>query len=286
MPPVDPARADQAFRQQSGDAWVRLQRQLDAQLDPFGRAALARLELAAGARVLDVGCGTGQTLLQLAEIVGPTGSVLGVDISEQMVAGALARTAGNPAVEVRCVDAQTHVFAPGAFDAIYSRFGVMFFEDAGAAFTNLRRALRPGGRLAFVCWQALARNPWAEVPLQAVLRVLPPGSLPALLRPGCPGPFYLSDRDRIGTLLSGAGFADVAIEAFEQPFHLGAAVTLEEAVAYCRQIGPAARAMDGAPAELGPALQTALTGALAPFAGDRGVWMDAAAFVVTAGAAA
>jgi SAM-dependent methyltransferase len=279
-------RADQVFGERAGEAWALLQEQTDIQLDAFGLAAIAKLGLAPGARVIDVGCGCGQTLLELADVVGPGGHVLGVDISEPMLARARERVAGRPAVELLCGDAQTHPFAPADFEALFSRFGVMFFQDTRAAFANLRRALRPLGRLAFVCWQPLSLNPWAEVPLRAVMRLLPPDALPDLLRPGCPGPFYLSDPDGVRTILSDAGFVGVEIDRLERPVHVGGAMTLEQATTYYRQIGPAARAIANAAPAPGSALETALeaalAGALAPFVSERGVWMDAAAFVVTA----
>jgi SAM-dependent methyltransferase len=199
-----------------------------------------------------------------------------------MLARAGERVAGRPSIALCSANAQTHPFAPADFDALFSRFGVMFFEDSIAAFTNLRRALRPGGRVAFVCWQALTKNPWAELPLRAVMQVLGSAALPDLLRPGCPGPFHFADPDRVRAILSGAGFDDLEIERFERPLHLGGAMTLEEALTYCRQMGPGARAMTDAPAELRPALEAAIAGALAPFVSERGVWMDAAAFIVTA----
>jgi len=277
-----PIRADQAFRERVGEAWVLLQEQTDTQLDPFGQAAIAKLELTPGARVLDVGCGCGQTLLELAELVGAGGHVMGVDVSEPMLARAGERAAGQPSIELCSANAQTYPFPPADFDALFSRFGVMFFEDSRAAFANLRRALRPGGRLAFVCWQALAKNPWAELPLRAVMQVLGSTALPELFRPGRPGPFHFADPDHVRAILSGAGFAEIEIERFERPLQVGGALTLEEGLAYCLQMGPAARAMTDAPAELRPALEAAIAGTLAPFVGDRGIWMDAAAFIVTA----
>jgi len=255
-------------------------------IDPLGRAALARLPPASGARVLDVGCGCGQTLLELAEVVGPRGRVVGVDVSEPMLVRAGERIAAHPEIELVRADAQTHAFAPATFDAVFSRFGVMFFQDARAAFANLRAALRPGGRLAFVCWQERARNAWAELPLQAVMRLLPPEALPEMLSTGKPGPFFLSDPAFIRTLLTGAGFIAVEVEPLEQPLHVGGALTLADAVAYCRQIGPAARATAEAPETLRPALDAALEAALAPFVTPRGVWMDGAAWVVTASVSA
>src|SRR5262245_18036823 len=105
-----PPLASQAFKEKAGEAWVRLQERTDAQIDPLGRAAIARLGIAAGERVLDVGCGCGQTLLELAELVGPAGRVLGVDISEPMLARARERAAGRPTIELALGDAQTHAF--------------------------------------------------------------------------------------------------------------------------------------------------------------------------------
>ncbi|HEY2731967.1 MAG TPA: methyltransferase domain-containing protein [Polyangia bacterium] len=277
-----PVRADQAFRERAGETWVLLQEQTDAQLDPFGRAAIEKLGLTSGARILDVGCGCGQTLLELAELAGPSGHVVGVDVSEPMLARARQRVAGHSGIELCHANAQTHPFAADGFDALFSRFGVMFFEDARAAFANLRRALRPTGRMAFVCWQAPSDNPWAELPLRAVMKVLGTNELPELIRPGCPGPFYFSDPERVRAILSDAGFSSIEIERFATPLNVGGAMTLAEATAYCRQIGPAARAMTDAPATLRPALEAAIASALAPFVSERGVWMKAAAFIVTA----
>jgi SAM-dependent methyltransferase len=270
------------FNERSGEAWTRLQEQTDLQLDPFGREAMARLRLARGERVVDVGCGCGQTLLELAELVGPEGRVLGVDVAPPMLERARQRSAGQASVSLALADAQTHPFAPAEFDAAFSRFGVMFFDDARAAFANLRRALVPGGRLAFVCWQEIARNPWADRPLRAVLDVLGRTEAPELVRLDRPGPFSLSDPDRVCSVLAGAGFTDVAVDPYERPLLYGGAATLEEALAYSRHIGPAARATADADPKLRPALDDAITAALAPFASARGVWVDAATLIVTA----
>jgi SAM-dependent methyltransferase len=282
MSPNDPPRASQSFVEKGGEAWARLQDRTDALVDPPGRLALERLGVVTGERVLDVGCGCGQTLLEIAERAGASGRVLGVDISPPMLARARERVAGQPIIEVALGDAQTYTFAPGAFDAVFSRFGVMFFDDFGAAFRNLRGAARPGGRLSFVCWQEMARNPWAARPLEAVMRLLPPSALPDVLREGRPGPFFLSEPGRVREILEGAGWKDVTIEPFEMPLHLGGAATLEEAVAYSLQIGPAARAMADAPEALKPQLEGALREALSPFASARGVFLDGAVSVVRA----
>jgi SAM-dependent methyltransferase len=287
MSPPDPprasqSRASQSFVEKGGEAWVRLQDRTDALIEPLGRVALERLSVAAGEQILDVGCGCGQTLLQLADVTGPSGHVLGVDISPPMLARARERVAGRSNIALALGDAQVYGFTPASFDALYSRFGVMFFDDARAAFRNLRAAARTDGRLSFVCWQEMAKNPWAARPLDAVMRLLPASALPDMLREGRPGPFFLSDPARVRALLEAAGWKDVALEPLEMPLHYGGAATLDEAVEYSLQIGPAARAMADAPEALKPALEAALREALAPFAGSSGVFMYGAAFVVRA----
>jgi SAM-dependent methyltransferase len=280
----DPPRASQSFVEKAGEAWVRMQDRTDTLIDPLGRVAIERLGVVAGEGILDVGCGCGQTLLQLAELAGPSGHVLGVDLSPPMLERARERVVDHPTIALALGDAQAYAFAPGAFDAVYSRFGVMFFDDHRVAFRNLRAAARPGGRLSFVCWQDLAKNLWAARPLEAVMRLLPESAMPDMLHEGRPGPFFMSDPARVRAILGDAGWKDVSLEPVEMPLHLGGAATLDEAVEYSLQIGPAARAMADAPDALKPALEAALREALAPFASARGVFMDGAAFVVSASA--
>jgi hypothetical protein len=158
----------------------------------------------------------------------------------------------------------------------------MFFRDSLAAFRNLGTALRSGGRLGFVCWQGREKNEWAEVPLQAVLPVIGTREVPELLQPDRPGPFYFSDQRRIRGVLETAGYIDIDIQPFERPLHFGAAMTLEEAVDYATRIGPSSRVMADASEDLGSEFREALSRALAPFVGERGLWLGSAAFVVTA----
>src|SRR5947199_350388 len=189
------------WNETAGPKWIAFQRLLDAQLEPLGRRTMDAAGSVGGERVLDVGCGCGDTTLELGRRVGPEGRVLGVDVSGGMVARAAeaAREARLRNVGFENADAQTHRFARGEFDVLYSRFGVMFFADAAAAFTNLRSALGPGGRLAFICWQALRENPWLAVPLAAAARHL---TLPPPPAPDAPGPFSLGDPERVRGILS------------------------------------------------------------------------------------
>ena len=279
-----PAASDAAWQDRAGRAWVELAVEMDRQLDPLGRLALARLELQPGERVLDVGCGSGQTLLQLAEAVGRSGQVLGVDLSEVMLAAARARVeaAGAAQVAVACANAAEHAFERHGFDALFSRFGLMFFEHPRAAFAHLREALAPRGRLAFVCWQELERNAWAAIPLGAVQAALPDAPPPIMLAPGEPGPFALADPAHVEALLHAAGWQDVLVEAIATEIQVGGAGTIDEAAHYLSTIGPAARQLAEVDPPRRPAGEQAIVRALAPYASARGVWMPAAVLVVTA----
>lgn len=261
--------------------WTRFQEQLDAQLAPLGELALDRARLGGGERVLDVGCGTGQTTLALAGRVGPAGSVTGVDIATEMleVAAHRARVAGLENVRFENADAQTHPFEAGGFDRAYSRFGVMFFADPPAAFANLARALAPGGRLSFVCWRALAKNPWMALPVAALS---PHVELPPPPAPGAPGPFAFADPDHVRGILEAAGFRDASLEPVEQPLAIGGGGSLDDSVAFLLQLGPAAAALREAGAHVPPAVSEAVRHVLAPFATPAGVIMDSAAWLVTA----
>ncbi len=272
-----------SWQDKAGRTWSDLYLETDRQLEPLGTIALERLAPRPGERVLDVGCGCGQTLLQLARAVGPAGRVLGVDVSEEMLGRARARVAdAAPGAEVAivCGDAAAHPFPDGAFDAIYSRFGVMFFDDPPAAFAHLRAALAPGGRLAFVSWQAQEHNPWSLVPLRAVQAALTDVPPLPMLAPGAPGPFSLADAEQLRALLAGAGFRDVVAEPVKVEIRVAA--TIGEAVAYLRQIGPAARQLAEVPPERRPVGEQAIARAIAPYASERGVIMQGAILIVTA----
>ena len=226
-----------------GQVWTRFQAQLDRQLEPLGERAMQALAPQPGERILDVGCGCGDTSLALAERVAPSGVVTGVDISAPMleVARHRPRAAADLALEFRLADAQTEDLGAGAFDALFSRFGVMFFDDPQAAFANLRRALKPGGRLAFVCWRPLPENPWMGAPMAAARDLLPP-TPPA--DPLAPGPFAFADPERVRGILTEAGFTDISIDPFDTAVGGGdAAATLELNL----NIGPLSFALREAP---------------------------------------
>ena len=259
----------------AGPTWVAMQDALDAQLQGLGLAAMAALGAREGERIIDIGCGCGATALELARRVGASGSVLGADISAPMLEVARRRAAELGLAQIRVVqaDAQTYGFEPA--DAAFSRFGVMFFADPAAAFANIRRALAPAGRLAFVCWRVLAENPWMTIPMAAVAPLLPPTPPPP---PNAPGPFAFADRDRLHGILSDAGFAQIAIEPHDQAIGQG---DLETTVRTSLNVGPVGAALRENP-QLRAPITEAVRSALAPHAGPDGVKLPSATWIVTA----
>src|SRR5262245_40711145 len=180
-----------------GPGWLAAEAHSMTVSGPFGRAAMERLAPQPGDRVLDIGCGSGPTTVELARRVAPDGAALGVDISPTMIDAARERAASERVANATfaVADAQVEPFGDGAFDAVYSRFGVMFFAGTAAAFANSRGALAPDGRFAFACWQPVFENEWMLVPGMAVISVT--GEPPPMPAPGEPGPFLLSEPARV-----------------------------------------------------------------------------------------
>lgn len=271
---------DQAayWNDKAGGTWAELQDQLDRQLAPLGERAQRALAPQAGERILDIGCGCGDTTLKLGRAVGATGEVVGVDISRPMLEVARRRGAAS-GLKVRFLeaDAQTSdLAAEGGFDALFSRFGVMFFADPVAAFRNLLAALKPGGRLAFVCWRAPQEAALLSLPLQAALTVLPPMPPPA--DPFAPGPFAFQDAGRTRGILADAGFADIDIQPYDALVGVGG---LEETLALTQRIGPLGTLLRESPDQAPRAMQ-AVREALRPHDGPDGVKLNGAVWIVTA----
>ena len=282
--PAPEANAEQIryWNEAAGPKWVALHKVIDAQIAPLGERAMDRAGIAPGERVIDVGCGCGDTTIALARRVGPAGLVLGIDISAPMLerAAETARAEGLANVRFENADAQTHRLPPGAFDVVYSRFGIMFFADPVAAFANLRAALRPGGRLAFVCWQALRENPWLFLALQAAAQHL---TLPPPPAPDAPGPFSLADPERVRDIVARAGFERIALEDLRTALTLGGGGTLDQAVRFLTEgVGPVSSILREADPALRPTVAAAVRAAIAPFHTPEGVRLSSAAWIVTA----
>ena len=224
----------------AGPRWVGLGGFVERRVRAVNDLLLARSGVAAGERVLEIGCGTGAVTVLFAEAAGERGRVVGVDISEPMLAGARKRVAesGLGNVSLLQVDAQVHQFKPDGFDLIASHFGVMFFADPVAAFSNLLPAARPGGRLCFACWGPLEDNKHWLIPYEVALRHLGP---PAPKPPHMPGPVAFSDPGYVRSILETAGFADIEINR-ETPAIIGSAP--EEEAEHACIIAPAGRLID------------------------------------------
>lgn len=274
------AEQEKYWNEQAGPKWVALQSFLDDMLRPIGLVAIDRLGPIEGATVLDVGCGCGATTLELARRAGPSGRALGVDVSRPMLDSAreAARQRGVTNVAFKEGDAQTEPFEE-RFDAVFSRFGVMFFADPQAAFANLRRAMSGDAALSFVCWRSIDQNEWMMVPVAAALQHLPPPEMPP---PGAPGPFAFADSSRVESILKGAGFRDVTVEPFDTAIALGGKRALEEVADFVVQLGPTSRLLQDADDELKARVADSITEALRPFRVDDGVVMKGATWLVRA----
>jgi SAM-dependent methyltransferase len=271
------ANADQIayWNEASGRTWAEMSDLLDRQLEGVGRKAMAALDPQPGEQLLDIGCGCGRTTLELAARVGDGGAVIGVDISRPMLEEARRRGAQVPQARFIEADAQTHPFPPGALDAAFSRFGVMFFADPPAAFANIRKGLKPGGRLAFVCWRPLAENPWMSAPMIAASAHLPP---PAPPQPGAPGPFAFADPERVRSILGEAGFQDIEIAPHDAKI---GGNSLDDSVTLALRIGPLGAALRDNP-DAAPKVVDDIRKALAAHVEDGKVLLPGAVWIVTA----
>jgi SAM-dependent methyltransferase len=273
---------DPVWQGEMGRSWARMQEATDRQFAEVGRAVVGLLDAKAGERILDLGCGAGSTTLAIAEAVGPSGRVTGVDISPDLVALAQQRTRTLASVTIVEADAARHGFEPASHDALFSRHGCMFFADATAAFANIRRGLKPRARVAMSAFAPLAENPWATVPLSIVESVL--GPAPASNSPP-PGPFSWANPSVFETALAAAGFGSIAWEARTVAFTLGAGDhpdPVERACDMVLTIGMVARRVisEGKAAEI--AVRPALREALAPHVKDGWVRLDAKIWLITA----
>ena len=269
--------ADQAayWNGPGGEGWLASYRRIERSLAGFTRAVFAAANLQPGEHVVDVGCGTGGTTADLARAVGPKGHVLGVDISETLIGAARSHRVDNATFVLG--DAATHPFKAASYDLVFSRFGVMFFGDPLLAFRNFHHALKPTGRLVFVCWRPPQENPWGMVPLRAAQPFLPP-----LPRPGPedPGQFAFGDRARVERILTGSGFGRFSIEPIDQPVFLGDSIA--DIVEGAGRFGPLARAFaDADPPTIAQA-KAAIAAALEPHLGPDGVILPGACWLVSA----
>lgn len=261
----------------AGQRWTEQQVVLDRALAAYGRAAVDRATVRSGEHVLDIGCGCGETSLALSDAVGPPGSVFGIDISAPMLARARERAKGRANLTFAEADAAKIAY-PRTFDLLYSRFGVMFFEDPVVAFRHLHTAAASGGRVSFVCWRSYEENPWATVPVEAVRHLVPEVQLPT---EDGPGPSAFADPAKVQRVMSSAGFRELAIERFDADVVLGSG-DLEEAVEFAVRGGPASRLLAAATPEVQARGRDAVRRVLEPLRTANGFALPGSSWLVTA----
>jgi SAM-dependent methyltransferase len=215
----------------------------------------------------------------MAQKVGAQGSVLGIDISEQMLARARQRVPAGAPITFLHADATTHAFKPASADVLVSRFGVMFFAEPARAFANLRTALKPAGRVAFACWRAPKLNPFFVVPLMAAYKHVP--KLPEV-GPDDPGPFSFQSEERVQRILTDSGYRDITMTPVDLTLDVARGQGLDAAVQNALEIGPAHRALLEQPEAARVAAAAEIRTALAALQVGQTVPLGAAIWVVRA----
>jgi SAM-dependent methyltransferase len=263
-----------------GQRWVTMQREIDRVVVPFGDAALKAAAPQPGERVIDIGCGCGDTSIEIARMVGEAGAVLGVDVSRPMLEVARARGALESLAHLAFREGDaSEAELPANTELLFSRFGVMFFSEPSQAFTHLRKSLRTGGRCVFVCWRAPRDNPWAMAPLSAARTAM--GVTPAPADPDAPGPFAFADEERLRAILASAGLGAIEVQRFDSAITLGA--TPRSAAEFAVQMGPASRLVREVGIEHLPIILDAVERTLAPLAAPDGlVSLNGSAWIVSA----
>ncbi len=279
-----PVHADNAAQAEywsgaGGQRWIDHQEHQDQVLRPVSDLLMAAAGAKPGERVIDVGCGCGATTIDFAARVRHGGEVLGLDVSEPMLARARERASQDLPVRLVHADATVHDFVPDWADLIVSRFGVMFFADPARSFANLRKGLKRGGRLAFTCWREAKQNPFFIVPLREARKHAPP--LPEM-GPEEPGPFAFADETRVRRILSEAGYGDIVLTPQDLDLDIAAGRGLDTAVAAALAIGPTSRMLSGQGDAVRAAATSDIRKALAGRVRGDSVPLGAAIWVVTA----
>jgi ubiquinone/menaquinone biosynthesis C-methylase UbiE len=275
------AREVQYWNSAHARAWADEYEPIDRLFAGLTRVALDHAAPKLGERVIDIGCGSGTTVLELAARVGPTGYVFGADVSKPSVEKARMRiaAAGVRQAEIMLCDVSTHIFPAHNFDLVFSRFGVMFFADPVSTFASIRKAMKPDGRLALAVFRTLQENKWATATVAAVRHLLPPIAPPG---PEEPGQFSWGDAARVRRILETAGFQDVSLTPYDPAMPLAGRGGAAEAASFMSRVGPVVRAMSDASDEQRKEVRAALEAFFRSQEGPQGIVLQGAIWIVTA----
>ena len=263
-----------------GDYWVEKQSEMDIMLNPLGKKALAKLDLKNNSEVLDIGCGCGATTLEIAKKVSE-GTVTGLDISVPMLnkAESEASIQGIANVDFKVIDVQVDLLASEKYDYVYSRFGVMFFDDPYEAFKNIFSSIKEGGELSFVCWQDPSLNPWQSLSVQVIRGYLDMPSPP----PRSPGPFAFHEKDYVKEILEKSGFSDISFDDNQEDITMFSGKSLQEASEDYLAINPVVTEMlKDSPDDLKAEIVESLKEAFSEFYKGDGLVFPSATWVVLA----
>lgn len=265
-----------------GEYWVVNQQQMDTMLKPLGDAALAHIDLASVQHLLDIGCGTGSTTLDIAARLSDGARVTGADLSVPMTDYARSRVTetGVKNAEFITCDLQLDPFEPAIFDAAFSRFGVMFFDAPVAGFKNIHAALKPGAPLAFVCWQTPSENLWHSLAVATAKKFI---EMPSAPEPRAPGPFAFAETEYVTSILEDAGFSDIVMTPHEQTVELFSGQDVRSAAENFARINPIISAfVTEAGEDKAEPLIAALAETLAPHHKDGALHFPSATWLVSA----
>ena len=263
-----------------GDYWVEKQSEMDIMLNPLGEKALAKLDLKSNSEVLDIGCGCGATTLEIAKKVSE-GTVTGLDISVPMLnkAESEASIQGIANVDFKVIDVQVDQLASEKYDYVYSRFGVMFFDDPYEAFKNIFSSIKEGGELSFVCWQDPSLNPWQSLSVQVIRGYLDMPSPP----PRSPGPFAFHEKDYVKEILEKSGFSNISFDDNQEDITMFSGKSLQEASEDYLAINPVVTEMlKDSPDDLKAEIVESLKEAFSEFHKGDGLVFPSATWVVSA----
>jgi ubiquinone/menaquinone biosynthesis C-methylase UbiE len=261
--------------------WIVGARQREGQMAPVSAELFAAADLRPGEAVLDVGCGTGTTTVQAARVVGPTGQVTGSDLSPVMIDTAR-EAADVDGIAWLVADAETYDFGADTFDAVISRFGVMFFADPVAAFANLARSTRPGGRLVAAVWQTRDKVPLFDLPYATAAAVLDRLGLAYKPVDVADSQCSLGSHDRVVAVLEPAGWREIETRPTEQTIHVGGSLAPAEAAASALDLGPIRGLIEGRPDDVRDQVRTALAAVFERCVDGTGVAVPGGFMIVTA----